>query len=199
MEAQADSPLTSTVFYTAYEKAASVQHALANGLDEETVYFLGTKNSPVEKIAVINAISWGNEANVSVFEAFLIKNRKGLEIEVFDYLRGDVKLKDKKQLDVLTADDLMCWAYLQAMGDYFKPQIALNAARMATEKEPGSMAHAVVLALVKSQVSFDTSWCRVFLDCKELIVDKSYAKNTLSTEAVEGIMGYISLYEQDCK
>lgn len=198
----ADSPLTSTHFAKAYENDKMVISAKADGMNNKVLKFLGKEKKPaVKKLAIINQLGWGNKSYVTDFENYLLEKRKGLKPEVFEYLRAFLEEipAENKQTNLLTAEDLMCWAYFQALGDYFNPSLASKAAYLSFVREPESMAHAAVFALIACQISFDTDWCGVYQIGKEFLVEKDYTKEKLSPEAVKIIMDYLNLYSADCK
>lgn len=93
----------------------------------------------------------------------------------------------------------MCWSYLKAMSDYFNPSKALYAATLAKEREPKSMAHAVVFTLISCQVSFDDSWCGIYNLGQEHIAKGEYATNNLNVEAENIILDYLEIYKSFCK
>lgn len=197
----ADSPLTSTSFSAAYKSDEAIKHVKEKGLDEMTLKYLGGKKTdPVIKIAIINELSWGKEEYLKAFESYLLANRKGLKSSVFEELRATTEAipTETSQTKRLTADDLMCWAYLQALGNYFNPSLARAAAKLATEREKGSMAHATVDALIRSQIAFDESWCKVYQIGNLAFEETRYTRNQLSKEAVAIIMEYLVLYKGDC-
>lgn len=199
---KADSPLTSTPFSSAYESEKMIQYVKDNGLDKKGLKFLAKKNgNAVLKIVVINELGWGKEQLVGQYENYLLKKRKGLEPSVFSYLRtvSEEIPVENEQTNFLTADDLMCWAYLQAMGDYFNPNLASRAAYLAYVREPKSMAHAAVFTLIACQIAFDTNWCYVYKNGKEFLIDMKYEENRLKPEAVKIIMDYLRLYKSDCE
>ena len=198
----ADSPLTSTPFSNAYKEEKMVKHISENGLDKKSLKFLSKKNaSPVVKIAMVNALSWGNKDLVHIYENYLLTKRKGLKPEVFDYLRvvSDEIPKENTQTNLLTADDLMCWAYFQTLGDYFNPNMGGRAAYLAYVREPESMAHSTVFTLIACQIAFDSNWCNVYKLGQEFLVDTRYTKNTLNDAALKIILDYLNLYRGDCK
>lgn len=198
----ADSPLTSTRFSDAYKDEKMIKHVNENGLDKKSLKFLSKKSAdPVMKIAMVNALSWGNKELVHIYENYLLSKRKGLKPEVFEYLRvvSDDIPNENKQTNLLTADDLMCWAYFQALGDYFNPDIGGRAAYLAYVRQPESMAHSTVFTLIACQIAFDSNWCNVYKLGQEFLVDTSYERNRLSQAALKIILDYLNLYRGDCK
>lgn len=93
----ADSPLTSTLFSEAYEDNEILIHVKEYGLDDFALNFLGNKRKdPVLKIAMINSLSFGNATYLQEFERYLLKNRKGLKPEVFDFLESKAASNTQK-------------------------------------------------------------------------------------------------------
>lgn len=201
--ALADSPLTSTDFFRAYLDVNEVKYASEHTLDDKLLNFLvSAKTKPVHKLAVINALSWGKTDYVTTYENFLLKKRKGLKKEVFDYLRLTENSETPQETDQtkkLSADDLMCWAYLQSMGDYFQPALGMRGAFFGYSRNPASMAHVTVFSLIAAQQAFDTDWCQVYMIPKTMLEDNTYTDNVLKPEALQIIMEYIGLYAGECK
>jgi hypothetical protein len=198
---KADSPLTSTDFWVAYKNVKEVTYVNENGLDGKALKFLcGKKGSSLNKMAAINSLGFAHK-KTNALETYLLSKRKGLKPEVFDFLKTeseDVPVENE-QTKLLTGDDLMCWAYTQAMDDYFNPNFALKAAFFAYFRDQENMSYATVLSLIAAQKAFDSDWCNVYRIPKEYIENKTYSNNQLSAEAVKIIMDYIGLYQQDCK
>ncbi|WP_066755878.1 hypothetical protein [Crocinitomix algicola] len=196
-----DSPLTSTDFYKAYSSEEMVIHVQERGFDQYFVEFLLNKRKdPVIKIAAINALGWGQSTYIQEFERYLLKNRSGLQPQVFDFLRStEVSDEQKGNLSFLKGDDLLCWAYLQAMSDYDNPEKALYAAKVAAEREPKSMAPAVVYTLIAGQVAFDSEWCEVYNLGVKNLKNTTYKNDTLKQDAIQIIMDYLDLYKTYCE
>lgn len=157
------------------------------------------KNDPVIKLATINQLSWGNKDYVKQFETYLIEKRK-VKAKVFDYLReltGEDSAENK-WTKKLTADDLMCWSYLQALSNYFELALSRAGAEIGIQRDPESMAHAAVYCLISCQVVFDQSWCLIYKFGQEYFVECEFSKNKLLPEAVQIILDYLSLYQSDC-
>lgn len=199
--AHADSPLTSTPFYTVYKSHKMVAYSEGKTLDKKILKFLGkAKTDIVLKIAVINALGWGNADNVTLFENYLLDKRKGLDSTVFEYLRtvSNAEPEETDQTRLLSVDDLACWSYLNAMGDYFYPDRSMRGSYLAHMRNTESMAHIIPFTLIAAQKAFDINWCEVFMIPQRLLVETSYSKETLSPDAVKIIMEYIELYKADC-
>lgn len=197
----ADSPLTSTPFCRAYKTDKIVDYASQKRLDKKTLKFLVKKGAdPVTKIAVVNVLGWDQKGQTETFEAYLLEKRKGLTPKVFDYLKtvSEEIPVETEQTNLLTSDDLMCWAYFQAMENYFHPRLASRAAYLAYVRNPESMAHAVVFTLIACQISFEMDWCGIYKLGQEFLVEKSYEKDQLNEEAIQIILNYLNLYKADC-
>jgi len=96
----ADSPLTSTEFYTAYLDVELVAKAREMGhIDEEMAQYLSDPANPLDiKAAVINAIGWGKPGNTERYASLILG-----------------KTLDDLDLDVIPPHDLFCIGYLMAM------------------------------------------------------------------------------------
>lgn len=200
LEVKADSPLTSTPFYTAYPNQAMVKIATEAGLSKKVLKYLDGKAEFVDKLIVLNALGWGNTENIKTYEAFLLKKYKKLKPSVFDYLKesSEDAPVENEQTKILSADELSTWAYILTMGDYFQPNFGMRASYFAYARESESMAHSVVFTLIAAQKSFDESWCRIFQICQVMLRETVYQKNLLSTEALKIILDYTDLYQADC-
>lgn len=200
LNAQADSPLTSTLIADAYAQEDMVMHVAKNGLDQKALSYLGDDDgNAVIKIAMINQLSWGNMDYTRAFQQYLIEKRKVKE-SVFKYLRyaeGE-EVKENKWTNKLRSDDLMCWAYFNALGNYFNPEMSSAAAKLAIEREPESMAHACVYALISCQIAFDGNWCSIYKYGQEYFVTSTYKTNNLNAKAIQIILDYLNLYKADC-
>lgn len=197
----ADSPLTSTPFHMAYSHIDAVKYAEKNGLDKKTLKFLDSNAPSDQKLAVVNALSWGDTSNIKIFESYLLKKRKGLKAEVFEYL-STVQEEAPVETDLtkkLSSDDLMLWSYIKAMGDYFNPNKAIRGAYFAYLRAENNMAYATAFSLIGSQVAFDYNWCNVYLICHDYIETLEYTDCKLVPKAVSIIMEYINLYKESCE
>lgn len=185
--AQADSPLTSTDFYTAYQDIEAVQRAAAQKeIDPEILGFLSSPANPIDvKAAVVNALSWDITAaqNARSYRLFLHE---------FHQAGGEEELLDK-----LSADELLCLGYLTALGNYFEPDSALPWLRAAREKNPASLTVSLILALTEAQIAMDTDWCRVWR-LGEAVFDDPRLTPDIRPEAVGIVKDYLILYKDYC-
>ena len=188
--AKADSPLTSTDLASAYRNEKIVKTAeSANGvLTDELMRYINGKSNPIYlKIAVINKLGWNingkNEAEV--FWNFLQKNNKFKSLE-------DFKKKG-------SADQLICYAYLKALDNYFDVEEALEIAKLAVKKDKkSSYSINIISALIDAQNSFKNDWCQVW-KCTDKVRKNTKLKRDLAEAAIQNIFEYMDLYKDECK
>lgn len=186
--ALADSPLTSTNFSQAYSNEKIVITASeANGvLTNELMEYLVKKNPIAIKMAVINKLGWKFEGknNSERFLEFVLQKRKYADKETF--------LKKGK------ADDLLSFAYLKALDNYFDVKEADSIAEMALIKNKKSRTFNLISGLIKAQIAMDGSWCEVY-QITDRIKQNTKLKDDLKPEAITIIYDYMILYKDDCK
>jgi hypothetical protein len=198
--ASADSPLTSTPFWMAYEEVKEVKYAKEKGLDKKTMKVLTNKSVSCDiKLAIINCFGW-KSGYTEKFEEHLISKRKGLKRDVFKYLKSESEdmPQETKQTQLLNTDDLVCWSYLRAMDNYDTPIYSTKGAFLAYWRDKKNMSAGVVWCLVISQIAMMGDWCKIYESAQQFIVEAEYENNLLKEEAVTIIMEYLNLYEQDC-
>jgi hypothetical protein len=187
--ASADSPLTSTDFYKAYEKLSIIELASTSKglLNEKLISYLADKNNPIDvKTALINRLGWNikGKSNATVFIKFL---------------KAKYKYKNEEALkNGLSASDLISIAYLKAMDDYFDVKEALVYATLALARNPKGYTINIIQSLIASQAFVMKNYCQVFK-----MVDKVRANQNLTIdfkkEASEIIFQYIDGYKNYCK
>lgn len=176
--AYADSPLTSTDFYRAYEDIDVVEAAKQGGMTKETAAFLASDEQPIdEKAAVINAIYAG-----------------GSEWKDRNYADDYAKLTFGKPLDALNpaeldGDDLFVLGYLDVMDHYLQVDSVAWLVK-AKQALPSSLTVSLIYAVAFSQMEFDCSWEYV----RQTLEDSSL-QSDLRPEAVDFITDYMRLYE----
>lgn len=178
--AYADSPLTSTPFYTAYMGAPEVKAASECGgtLTPALMKFLNSNNSVAVKMAVINAIGWNfdGHANYELYKNYL----------------GNKTGKGKRK-----AENLLCLAYLKALDNYFDCNEALKMADEALALNPTSYTFNIIHALIKAQVLFDSSWCELWKATDSVRKNGALTKD-MNEEAIRIIFEYMDLYNGEC-
>ena len=187
--AKADSPLTSTDFYTAYMDVDMVKeaHKTQKFTDKIGDYLSSNKNSIDKKVAVVNALGWNfdGKKDAELFRRYL-GNKYG------------IRNKLKVSMNDFTADELLCLGYMTAMDDYFKPQDGIDIVEMAIKKNPDSYTFNIITSLVKAQNMMDKSWCDMFKLTDSVDKNSSLQKD-MKKEAIKIIFDYMNLYKGDCK
>ena len=143
----ADSPLTSTNFYNAYMDVPLVQDALKckGKITNEMIAYICNDTNPLEiKLAIINAVGW-NVKGLSNSQKFFtyVMNKKKYKI--------DFGGKETAFNWNATADELICYAYMKALDNYFDAADAYNVAGLALNKNPNSFTVNMIYNLIKAQ------------------------------------------------
>ncbi len=185
----ADSPITSTVFHTAYSDLSIVKIAERAGIIDKEIaeYLLSTKNSIDKKAAVCNALSWSIDGknNAELFSGFLAKKYK--------------TSKEDLNYDDLSADEMLCLGYLKVLDNYFEPKPALAILEKAKIKNPDSYTINIIYALIQSQIYLDENkWCKVWKVCN-VVRNNNLFEQDLRDEAVNAIFEYIDIYQAECR
>ena len=185
---KADSPLTSTNIYEAYNELLIIDVALeADGkINQEIMFFLTGSQSIDKKMALINALGWNidGQNNAETFLDFLQKKKKYKNR--FDFMQKG------------TADELLCMAYILAMDNYFDVREALEIAEKALSKNKKSYTFNIITALIRAQNVFDKDWCEVY-KCTDSVRKNKKLKLDLQKPALDIIFGYMDLYKDECK
>lgn len=176
----ADSPITSTNFYTAYLGAPEVKAASECGgvLTPDLMKFLNSKNSIAQKMAVINAVGWAFEGH---------KN-----YELYKEYLGKKTGKGQRK-----AENLLCLAYLKANDNYFDCNEALTLASQALELNSSSYTFNIIHALIKAQVLFDSSWCGLW-KATDSVRNNTSLEMDMNNGAINIIFEYMDLYKSEC-
>lgn len=195
---RADSPLTSTAFYTAYNEIVAVNKASEGKFDKDVLAFLDGPNPIDQKIAVVNALSWGKPENVTVYVNHL-KSKYKLDQSFFDSVmvyRGE-EPPMWPGMEKMNTDEMLCLGYMNAMADYFNPLNGHFLIFHSFIKEK-TRTHAMVLGLVISQYSMDYDWCMVYQVMAAVREDENITIENFREEATEIIFDYINSYESSC-
>lgn len=183
--ASADSPVTSTPFYTAYLELEIVQSAEEKGvIDLEIAEHLYSKSIPLDlKAAIINALSWDAQG------------KKNAEMYRYYLSLQYGKTLNELRVDDLAPDELFCLGYLAVMDDYFHPASGILLLERANDQMMSSYTSAIILAIARAQEKlmaqdFSTVW--------ELVAevrDNQNLRQDFRPRAAEIIFDYMSLYE----
>lgn len=185
----ADSPLTNSDFYKAYLGVPLVDKtSKSNGIltDEIFCYLNSKANSIDKKIALINSLKWninGKNNAVLYFKKLVLIHKK--------YTPNNFYNKG-------TSEELICYAYLKAMDNYFDVKIASLFSVRANELNPNSYTISIVNQLIKVQMIVSPNdWCEVYSgmdkirENKDLVVD-------FRKEASDIIFNYTDGYKEYC-
>lgn len=186
----ADSPLTSTPFYKGYLDIAIIKSAAkSNGtITEQQLQFLTNSKNPIAvKLALINSLGWDTKG-------------KSNAPEYLDYLfKKQPKLNYKNFINKASAEELICYAYLKSMDDYFNVNSAIVFARQAIRKAPTVYSIHLIGTLIKVQPLLNAkNWCGIYTKMNQVRTDKKLQLDMrlISTAAV---FIYTDGYKEYCK
>ena len=183
----ADSPLTNTDFYYAYQDVLLVKKARqAKGeLTKEMLSYLANSNNKLDvKLAIINAIGW-NHKGVNNSERFK------------QYLNTIKKYGNALKIKA-TADELICYAYLKSLDDYFNVTIANEFAELAVKKNPESFAINMISSLIKVQdLVFTKKYCAAFQQFNQL-KNNSKLKMEMRLSSQKYVFEYMDFVGSKC-
>ena len=191
----ADSPLTSTDFYKAYLDVPMVQEALNSKgkMSNEMMEYIVVDTNPLEiKLAIINAIGWEHKG-IMISKRFFasVMSKKKYQTE----LGGDFMAFNWNA----TADELICYAYMKALDNYFDVVGAFEIAGDAVRKSPDSFAVNMIYNLVKAQGLNDFGEncyaSKMFLSLK----DNPQLKMDMKKESLSYVFEYMEAIGKDCK
>jgi hypothetical protein len=184
----ADSPLTSTDFYKAYLDVPLVaKTSKSNGvLTTEIFDYLNSKSISIDKkIAVINALKWNMKGKYNA--GLYLKN-----ILLFHKDYSPANFYNKA-----SAEELICYAYLKAMDNYFDVKKASLFSLQATKRSPNSYTIAIVNQLIKAQLISHKNWCEVYTGINNIRENKKL-KIDFRIGASDIIFNYTDIYKVHC-
>ncbi|MBP6754705.1 MAG: hypothetical protein KA210_01060 [Bacteroidia bacterium] len=185
----ADSPLTSTEFYKGYIDIAIIKEARkSNGIiTEKQLQFLTNSKNPIAiKLALINGLGWDTKG-------------KSNAPEYLEYLFDKQPLLNYKNfINKATAEELICYAYLKAMDDYFNVKSASVFARQAMRKAPTSYSIHLIGTLIQVQGTNQNNWCTVYTKMNQVRTDKKL-KLDFKSRSIAAIFSYTDGYKEYCK
>ena len=186
----ADSPLTSTPFYKGYMDIAIIKTAAkSNGIiTEKQLQFLTNAKNPIAiKLALINSLSWNakGKSNAPEYLAYLFEKQPQLNYKNF--------------INKASADQLICYAYLKAMDDYFNVKSVSIFARQAMHKAPTSYSIHLIGTLIKVQPLLNSKkWCAIYTEMNQVRTNKKL-KLDMRLISTAAIYGYTDGYKSECK
>ena len=185
----ADSPLTSTEFYKGYIDIAIIKEARkSNGIiTEKQLQFLTNSKNPIAiKLALINSLGWDTKgkSNAPKYLEYLFEKQPLLNYKNF--------------YNKATATQLICYAYLKAMDDYFNVKSASVFARQAMLKAPTSYSIHLIGTLIQVQDANQNNWCSIYTQMNQVRVNTKLQKD-LRVESINAVYGYTDGYKEYCK
>lgn len=191
----ADSPLTSTDFYKAYLDVPLVQEALKSKgkITNVMLEYIYSDTNPLEvKLAIINAIGWNVKGNKSskLYFKFVMNKKKYKSDFGGDYTAFNWNA---------TADELICYAYMKALDNYFDVSDTFEVAGLALNKNPNSFAVNMIYNLIKAQGL--TSFREYCSASKIFNTLKNNPNLTLDMrkESLSYVFEYMEYISKDCK
>ncbi len=185
---KADSPLTSTNFCTAYQHEGVVVYASKTKgiLTPEIIQYLMAKKKPIDvKMAVINQLGWNMDGknNADIFLAYLLEKKKYKDLEDFTENGKDY--------------ELLCFAYLKALDNYFEVGEAFYFAQKALYKNQKSYTFNIIYGLINAQREFDNDWCEVYQTTDRVRKDSTLNLD-MQDDAKKIIFEYMDMYAEYC-
>lgn len=202
---QADSPITSTSFYSAYNEINQIYNAEKEGiLNYEFASYLSSAVTIDKKVALINALGWSSKG----------KNNKELYVK---FLNAKYKTQ-KINYNQITPDEHLSLGYLGIMDDYFQVRESLIILKGALKRNPKSYTYNIIYGLVLAQMNlrldddetFDEdliderfidinmhAWCNIYTLFAKIESDKTL-KQDFRISAKRNIFKYINLYKKKC-
>ena len=177
--AYADSPVTSTPFYTEYLDVDIVQASEQGTINAEIAEYLADESNPIDvKAAVINALSWdfNGKDNAEIYSQLIY----GKSINELDFIN-------------LPGDQQFCIGYLMAMDDYFDVEQALEYLKIAEENSGNSFTVPIIRALVEAMNMEGNIWQKYI----EPVLNDSSLNNDLSEDALQIITDYMITYTEE--
>ena len=185
----ADSPLTSTPFYKGYLDVAIIKEAAkSNGkIIERQLQFLTNSKNPIAiKLALINSLGWN------------VKGKSNAP-EYLDYLfEKQPQLNYKNFINKASAEELICYAYLKAMDDYFNVKSAGVFARQAMLKAPNTYSIHLIGTLIQVQGVNAKNWCTIYTNMNQVRTNKKL-QTDFRVKSVQAIFSYTDIYKKECK
>lgn len=182
----ADSPLTSTPFYKGYLDIAIIKNAAkSNGTitQQQLQFVTNTKNPIAVKLALINSLGWNvkGKSNAPDYLAYLFEKQPQLNYNNF--------------INKATAEELICYAYLKAMDNYFDVKSASVFAKQAMSKAPTSYSIHLIGTLIRVQAYLSKKEsCKIYA-AMDQVRTNTMLKVNMRKKSIEAIFGYTDIYK----
>ncbi len=160
----------------------------SNGIiTEQQLQFLTNSKNPIAiKLALINGLGWDTKgkSNAPKYLAYLFEKQPLLNYKNF--------------YNKATATQLICYAYLKAMDDYFNVKSASIFARQAMRKAPTTYSIHLIGTLIQVQGLNAINWCSIYTKMNQVRTNKklNLDMRLISTAA---IFSYTNGYKEYCK
>ncbi len=186
----ADSPLTATQFYKEYMDIAIVKSAAKSNykITEQQLQFLTNSKNPIAiKLAIINSLGWNTKG-------------KSNAPEYLEYLFEKHPLLNYKNfINKASAEELICYAYLKAMDNYFDVKSASIFARQAMRKVPTTYSIHLIGTLIQVQPLLNSKkWCAIYTKMNQVRTNKKLQLDMRLISTV-AIFSYTDGYKEYCK
>lgn len=204
-DASADSPVTSTSFYSSYNEISQIYLAEKEGvLNYELASYLSSNVTIDKKVALINALGWKSEGkqNKALYTKFLNAKYNTTEL---DYAK-------------ISPDEHLCLGYLAIMDDYFHVREPLILLKGALKRNPKSYTYNIIYGLVLAQslLRYDTddsfgddlidrrfidtdihALCNIYILFANIESDKTL-KQDFRKSAKRNVFKYVNVYKSYC-
>lgn len=185
----ADSPLTSTPFYKGYLDIAIIKSAAkSNGTitEQQLEYLTNSKNPIAVKLALINSLGWNTKgkSNATKYIAYLFEQKPQLNNQNF--------------IHNASAEELICYAFLKAMDDYFNVKLASVFARQAMRKAPTTYSINLIGTLIQVQGVNAKNWCTIYTEMNKVRTNKILL-NDFRHKSIQAVFNYTDGYKEYCK
>lgn len=186
----ADSPLTSTPFYKGYMDIAIIkQTAKSNGkiIKQQLQFLTNSKNPIAVKLALVNSLGWDTKgkSNAPEYLVYLFEQKPQLNYKNF--------------INKASAAELICYAYLKAMDNYFDVQSASVFAKQAMGKATKTYSIHLIGTLIQVQPLLNSkNWCDIYTKMNQVRSNKEL-KIDLRPKSVISLFRYTDGYKSDCK
>ncbi len=184
----ADSPLTSTEFHKAYLDVAIIKEAAKSkgSITEKQLQFLTDSKNPIAvKLALINSLGWN-------------KKGKSNAPKYLKYIyQQNPKLNNSNFINTATAEELICYAYLKAMDNYFNTKQACVFARQAMYKAPTSYSIYLIGTLIQVQGVDAKNWCDIYTNMNQIRTNKKL-KLDFRPKSIQAVFSYTNGYRAYC-
>jgi hypothetical protein len=185
----ADSPLTSTPFYKGYLDVAIIKEAAkSNGkITEKQLQFLTNSKNPIAiKLALINSLG------------FNIKGKSNAPKYLKYVYQQNPKLNNGNFINKATAEELICYAYLKALDNYFNVKLASVFAKQAIRKAPTSYSIHLIGTLIQVQEVNTKNWCSIYTNMNQVRTNKKLHLD-IRDKCIKAVFSYTDIYKKECK